>query len=64
MSDNAKDLIKVIAFAAVVGVLFVLIARVPWPKCKPGDPGVVIGGMLVGGCPPLIYRNDGSVTPP
>ena len=21
------------------------------PRCKPGDPGIYVGGMLVGGCP-------------
>lgn len=21
------------------------------PRCQPGDPGVYVGGMLVGGCP-------------
>ena len=63
MSNKAMGWVKVVAFAAAVGVFFALVIHMPWPKCKPGDPGVVIGGMLVGGCPLPIYRNDGSVTP-
>lgn len=34
--------LTIAAFAAVV---------VYAPRCKPGDPGIYIGGMLVGGCP-------------
>lgn len=61
MTRNLKEWFYVIAFGIVVGAGLAVIVRVPWPTCKPGDPGVVVGGMLVGGCP--IYRNDGSVTP-
>ena len=60
MSRSTKEWLAVIAFSTAVGIMSAVIWRVPWPKCKVGDPGVVVGGMLVGGCP--IYRNDGSVT--
>lgn len=47
-----KDWIIVALFGAAIGVSFALIGRVPWPTCKPGDPGIYIGGtMLLAGCP-------------
>ena len=69
--SNARDWIMVAAFAATVGAGFALITQSPWPTCDGHDPerqvfSIVVGGsMLLAGCEPrLIYRNDGSVTPP
>jgi predicted Na+-dependent transporter len=54
MTRNAKEWLKVAACAAAavvfVGAAIALSRWLPM-ACKPGDPGIYVGGMLVGGCP-------------
>ena len=53
MTENATEWVKV-GCCAVAAVAFVvaMVAIAEWmPRCKPGDPGIYVGGMLVGGCP-------------
>lgn len=39
--------IAILALAAIVAAALFSVA----PRCQPGDPGVMAGGMLLAGCP-------------
>lgn len=54
MTESQREWIKVAGCAAAAMVFMgALIALSQWlpMACKPGDPGIYVGGMLVGGCP-------------
>jgi hypothetical protein len=69
MSEITKEWIGVVAFGLAAGAFLAISTQIIVP-CKPGDGSFYVGGViLLAGCPDertprLIYRNDGSVTPP
>jgi hypothetical protein len=79
MTRSTKEWLGVVAFGAATGAFIAIAVWTASPDaCKPRDGyegarqafSLIIGGsMLLAGCPDertprLIYRNDGSVTPP
>ncbi len=79
MTQSQKEWLGIVAFGITAGAFLAVAVRIGAPDdCKPRDRfegarqtfNLVIGGaMLMAGCPDertprLIYRNDGSVTPP
>ena len=52
MSDNGKEWVKVAVAAACTAAFTAAVLLMSWPPCKPGDHGVMVGGVLFfGGCP-------------
>jgi len=51
MSCRMREWVLVVAFAAITGAMLGAVVWTKWPTCRPGDGGIVIGGViLMGGC--------------